>query len=308
MFAVALVAAVVSLPAIAADKLTVILDWYVNPNHAPLIIAEENGYFARHDLEVELIPPLGDASSPPRLVAAGKADVAITYQPDLMLQISEGLPLVRFGTLIETPLNCLMVLEGGTVKSIADLKGKTIGYSIPGFQEAYISAYLASAGLTVADVKTVNLNFNLVAPLLAGQVDAVIDAYRNVELIQLGLEGHPATAYYPEENGIPVYDELIYVANADKRDDPRLKRFLAAIEEATIFITNHPEEALATFMKSHADLDNELNRRAFAATLPRFANRPGALDVERYNRFADFLKERGLLNAVPELATYAFQP
>ncbi len=244
-------ALLLTVPAHAADKLTLVLDWYVNPNHAPLIIAQERGYFARHDLEVEMIPPPGDAAAPPRLVAAGQADVAITYQPDLMVQIEEKLPLVRFGTLIETPLNALMVLKDGPIASLADLKGKTIGYSIPGFQEAYISAYLGSVGLTSADVQTVNLNFNLVAPLRAGQVDAVIDAYRNVEAIQLALDGQPVTAFYPEENGIPVYDELIYVAKSDKRDDPRLKRFLAAVEEATIYLTNHPEEALATFMASH---------------------------------------------------------
>src|SRR5690606_850065 len=139
-------------------------------------------------------------------------------------------------------------------------------------------------------------------------VDAVIDAYRNVELIQLALDGQPVNAFYPEENGIPVYDELIYVAKSDRRDDPRLKRFLAAVEEATIYLTNHPEEALARLMASHTELDKELNRQSFAATLPRFAKRPGALDVARYNRFAEFLKERNLITAVPELSTYAIQP
>lgn len=303
-----LAAVAISADAHAADKLTVLLDWYVNPNHAPLIIAREGGYFARHDLEVELLPPPGDAAAPPRLVAAGKADIAITYQPDLMLQIKEGLPVVRFGTLIETPLNCLIVLKDGPVKSLADLKGRTIGYSIPGFQDAYVSAILSTVGLSAADVKRVNLNFNLVPPLLAGQVDAIMDGYRNVELIQLELEGHPALAYYPEENGVPVYDELIYVAKSDKRDDPRLRRFLDAVEEATIFLTNHPDEALAMFLKANTDLDDELNRRGFAETLPRFAKRPAALDVGRYERFAAFLKEKGLIETVPQIGTYAIEP
>lgn len=292
----------------AADKLTVLLDWYVNPNHAPLVVAAEGGYFAKHGLEVELLPPPGDAAAPPRLVAAGRADVAITYQPDLMLQIKEGLPLTRFGTLIETPLNCLIVLTDGPVKSLADLKGRTIGYSIPGFQDAYVSAILSSVGLSSADIESVNLNFNLVPPLLAGQVDAVMDAYRNVELIQLQLDGHAVSAWYPEEHGVPAYDELIYVARNDMRDDPRLRRFVDALEEATIFLTNHPDEALAMFTGSHPDLDDELNRRSFAATLPRFAKRPGALDVDRYERFAAFLKEKGLIETVPDVATFAIAP
>lgn len=292
----------------AADKLTVLLDWYVNPNHAPLLIAQEKGYFAAHDLDVEMLPPPGDAAAPPRLVAAGQADIAISYQPDLMLQVKEGLPLVRFGTLIETPLNCLIVLKDGPIKSLADLKGKTVGFSIPGFQEAYVSAILGTVGLSYADIKTVNLNFNLVPPLLSGQVDAVVDGFRNVELIQLGLEGYPAVAWYPEEHGVPVYDELIYLARSDTRDDPRLRRFIDAVEEATIWLTNHPDEALALFTASHPDLNDELNRQAFAATLPRFAKRPGALDTERYERFAAFLQEKGLIETIPEIGTYAVEP
>ena len=291
----------------AADKLTVMLDWFVNPDHAPLVIAKEGGYFARHGLDVDLVAP-ADPSAPPRLVAAGKADVAITYQPDLMLQIKEGLPLVRFGTLIETPLNCLIVLKDGPVKSLADLKGKKIGYSVAGLQDAYLGAILKSAGLTAADVTLVNVNFNLVTALMSGQVDAAIDGYRNFELVQLALEGKPAVAFYPEEHGVPAYDELIYVTSTKLRDDPRLGRFLAAVEEATIFLTNHPDEALAMFLKSHTDLDDELNRQAFAATLPRFAKRPAAMDAGRYERFAAFMKDAGLIDTVPPVDSYSVEP
>jgi putative hydroxymethylpyrimidine transport system substrate-binding protein len=291
----------------AADKLTVVLDWFVNPDHAPLVIAKEGGYFARAGLDVDLIAP-ADPSAPPRLVAAGQADIAVTYQPDLMLQIKEGLPLIRFGTLIETPLNCLIVLKDGPIKSLADLKGKKVGYSVASFQDAYLSTILKSVGLTAADVTLVNVNFNLVTALMSGQVDAALDGYRNFEMIQLGLEGKPGLAYYPEEYGVPAYDELIYVANAKMRDDERLGRFMAAVEQATIFLTNHPDEALQMFLKAHTDLDDELNRRAFAATLPRFAKRPAALDRGRYQRFAEFLKEHGLIDTVPPVDSYAIEP
>jgi putative hydroxymethylpyrimidine transport system substrate-binding protein len=291
----AALAAAVPLRAEAAEKFTLLLDWYINPDHAPLVIAKEGGYFARAGLDVDMVVA-SDASAPAKLVAAGKADAAITYQPDLMLQIGAGLPLVRFGTLIETPLNCLIVLKDGPIKSLADLKGKTVGYSVAGFQDAYLSAILQTTGLTAADVKTVNLNYNLIPPLISGQVDAIMDGYRNVELIQLGLQGHPATAFYPEENGVPVYDELIYVSRAELKDDGRLSRFIHAVEEATIFL------------KAHPDLDDEINHAQFAATLPRFAKRPGALDHGRYQRFAEFLKAKGLIETVPALASYAEEP
>lgn len=305
--ALGLATALAIAPAQAADKLTVLLDWFYNPDHAPLVIAREGGFFVKHGLDVEMIAP-ADASAPPRLVAAGQADIAITYQPDLMLQVKEGLPLTRIGTLIETPLNALIVLRDGPVRTLADLKGKKIGYSVASLQNAYIGAILASVGLSERDVEMVNVNFNLSTSLMSGQVDAVIDGYRNVELIQLGIEGKPGLAFYLEEHGVPAYDELIYVTRNDLRDDPRMVRFLAAVEEATIFLTNHPEQGLEMFLKSHRDLDDRLNRESYSATLPRFAKRPAALDVGRYDRFAEFMKARGLLDTIPPIDSYAIAP
>ncbi|HEV7284081.1 MAG TPA: ABC transporter substrate-binding protein, partial [Kaistia sp.] len=238
----------------------------------------------------------------------GQADIAITYQPDLMLQVKEGLPLTRIGTLIETPLNALIVLKDGPIRSLADLKGKKVGYSVASLQNAYIGAILNSVGLSEKDVEMVNVNFNLSTSLMSGQVDAVIDGYRNVELIQLGIEGKPGVAFFPEEHGVPAYDELIYVTRNELRGDPRMARFLAAVEDATIFLTNHPDEALAMFVKSHKELDDRLNRESFAATLPRFAKRPAALDIGRYDRFAAFMKARGLLDTIPPIDSYAIAP
>ncbi|WP_421724708.1 ABC transporter substrate-binding protein [Bauldia sp.] len=294
----------VAAPAAAADKLTILLDWFVNPNHAPLVIAQEEGIFDRHGLEVELVAP-ADPAMPPRLVAAGQADIAITYQPDFLMQLSEGLPLVRFGTLVETPLNALIVLEDGPIKDLADLKDKRVGYSVATIQTAYLGEMLKSVGLSADDVTLVNVNFNLVSALRAGEIDAAIDGYRNFELTHLRLEGHPGVAFYPEEHGVPIYDELIYVAHQDRRDDPLLARFLAAVEEATVYLTNHPDEAKATFIASNPDLDDELNRVAFDLTHARFSRRPAAMDVGRYERFADFLRSYDLIETIPPVEDYS---
>ncbi len=129
--------ALAATPAFAADKMTLILDWFVNPDHGPIIVAQEKGYFTNAGLEVEIIAP-ADPSDPPKLVAAGKAEMAISYQPQLHLQIHEELPLIRVGTLVATPLNCLLVLEDGPIKSIADLKGKKVGFSVAGVEEALL--------------------------------------------------------------------------------------------------------------------------------------------------------------------------
>lgn len=291
-------------PAHAADRLTVLLEWFVNPDHAPLVVARQGGYFARHGLDVDLIEP-ADPAAPPKLVAAGQADVAVHYQPSLHLDIDAGLPLMRFGTLVETPLNTLIVLKDGPVKTLADLKGRRIGYSVSGFEDAMLGTFLDEAGLSQGDVELVNVNFALSSSLLAGQVDAVIGGYRNFELTQLELEGREGVAFYPEEHGVPPYDELIYVTATSLVSDPRLPRFLAAVEEATLYLTNHPDDAWQLFLSAYPGLDDELNRRAWTATLPRFAKRPAALDAGRYARFAEFMKARGLVENVPPVSDYA---
>jgi len=304
VFALALLLAPIN--ALAGEKLTVLLDWFVNPDHAALIIAKERGMFEAAGLDVELVPP-ADPSAPPRLVAAGQADIAISYQPQLHVQVSEGLGLARIGTLAETPLNSLVVLQKSGITKIADLKGKTVGFSVGGFEDAVLGAMLETAGLQLSDVELVNINFALSPSLITGKVDAVIGAFRNFELNQLDIENEPGLAFYPEENGVPVYDELILVAKNDRLDDPRFTTFLDVTEQATLFLTNHPQEAWELFIKAHPDLDNELNRRAWRDTLPRLAKRPSALDTRRYERFAKFMKESGLISEIPPVESYAVE-
>ena len=296
----------VALPAHANEKLTVLLDWFVNPDHAPLVVAKERGMFEVRGLDVTLVPP-SDPSAPPRLVAAGQGDIAISYQPQLHIQVAEGLPVKRIGTIVETPLNSLVMLRDGPVKEIADLKGKKVGFSVGGFEDAVLGAMLRTHGLDLKDVELININFALSQSLITGSVDAVIGAFRNFELNQLDIEKRPGIAFYPEEHGVPVYDELIFIVKAGNETDTRMKPFMEAVEEATLWLTNHPDEALDIFLKAYPDLDNELNRRAWVDTLPRFAKRPRALDRARYNRFADFMKDSGLIESVPPIGDYAVE-
>ena len=293
-------------PASAQETLTLILDWFINPDHGPIFVALELGYFADAGLEVEIIAP-ADPNDPPKLVAAGRADLAITYQPQLYMAVAEGLPLRRIATLVATPLNSLVVLKSGPIQSIADLAGRRIGFSVGGFEDALLGAMLERHGLTLDDVELVNVNFSLSPALISGQVDAVIGAFRNFELNQMDIVGRPGRAFFVEEEGVPAYDELILVANADRLDDPRLGRFVAGLERAVQFMVNHPDEAWALFIKGRDELDDDLNRRAWADTLPRFALRPGALDQGRYIRFGEFMKARGLIPEVLAVNAYAVE-
>ena len=303
---IAAVASLFAVPAAAAEKLVVILDWFVNPDHAPLYVALEKGYFAERDLEVEFIAP-ADPNDPPKLVAAGRADLAVSYQPQLHLQVAAGLPLKRVATLIATPLNTLLVLADGPIHTLADLRGRKIGYSVGGFEDALLKAMLEPHGMTLDDVTLINVNFSLSPSLLSGQVDAVIGAYRNFELNQMDIEGRPGRAFYLEEHGVPAYDELILVAHDDRLGDPAIRRFVDALEAGVRFLINHPEESWELFISGREELDDELNRRAWADTLPRFALRPAALDSARYTRFAAFLESQGLIDAAGPVGDYAVE-
>lgn len=293
-------------PAIAQDKMTLLLDWFVNPDHGPVIVADELGYFAEQNLEVEIVAP-ADPSAPPKLVAAGQADLAISYQPQLHLQIHEGLPLRRVGTLVATPLNCLLTLEEGPIQSIADLKGKKIGFSVAGVEEAVLKAVLGKHGVALDDVEMVNVNFSLSPSLMTRQVDAVIGAYRNFELNQMDIEGVAGRCYYIEEEGVPAYDELIYVANPERMDEDMVFRFLRATEKATQYIVNNPEKSWEIFAATSKELQDELNARAWVDTLPRFALRPLGLDSGRYARFEKWLAESGLIDSVNEVSDIAIE-
>lgn len=290
----------------AADNVTVVLDWFVNPDHGPLFVALEKGFFNQRGLEVEFQVP-SNPNDPPKLVSAKKADIAVSYQPQHYLHVDQGLPVVRIATLIATPLNTLVVLADSDIKSIADLKGKTVGYSIGGFETVILKAMLHTQGLSLDDIKLVNVNFSLSPSLFSGATDAVIGAYRNFELNQMDIEGRPGRAFFVEEYGIPPYDELILVAHHDNLKKPKLRKFIDAMEEGVQFLVNHPEESWTLFVRGRKDLDNKLNRLAWRDTLSRFALRPGALDQARYERFAKFLKARGLINKTPQIENYAVE-
>jgi putative hydroxymethylpyrimidine transport system substrate-binding protein len=149
------------------------------------------------------------------------------------------------------------------------------------------------------------VNWSMSPSLMSGQVDAVIGAFRNFELNQMDIEGVPGRCFYVEEEGLPPYDELIYVANKGTMDIDIIQRFLAATEKATQYIVNHPVESWEIFASTTPELNDELNKRAWVDTLPRFALRPTAMDVGRYATFEAFLQDAGLIpviNPVSEIA------
>ena len=301
-----IVGSLLSLSVQAQEKIDVMLDWFVNPDHAALIIAEQKGLFKEQGLSVSLQEP-ADPSMPPKLVAAGKVDFAVTYQPELIQDVAHGLPLTRISTLIATPLNTLMVLKGGDINSLADLKGKSIGTAISGgVSEATIGVMLENSGLNLSDVSVINVGWALSSSLASKKVDAIYGGYRNFEMHQLAMEGFEGKAFFVEEEGVPPYDELVVVANSTSVNKAQVAKFNRALELATQYIVNHPNDAWEMFKSYKKDLDTKLNQLAWKDTLTRLALRPAAYDANRYQSYAEFLQSAGIITKLPNTNDYLF--
>lgn len=297
--------ALISGQAMANEKLTLVLDWYINPDHAPIMVAEQIGAFKAQGLDVKIVPP-SDPALPPRLVAAGQADLAITYQPQVHFFADEGLPLVRVGTLINSPLNTIIALDK-RIKTPADLKGKKVGYSVSGIEQATLATMAQHDHIDPQSIKLINVNFQLTSALLAGEVDAVIGGYRNIEALELKLQGKDPQVMNVEDFGVPAYDELVIVANRDEIHAAKIKKFLVALQEGVAYLRAHPQETWQAFAAAHPELNTELNQQAWQQTAPLFADHPAALDKARYEAYEQFLYNNKLVKKITPLTHYAVE-
>ncbi|WP_298214477.1 ABC transporter substrate-binding protein [Acidocella sp.] len=283
---------------------TVILDWFVNPDHAPLFAAKYCGAYEAEGVDVRLIAPT-DPDIPPRLVAAGKADAALSYQTQLYLLVDQGLPVRRTGALIDKSLNTLTALKRSGITRLADLRGRKIGYSVAGVEPVIIGAMLRHVGMSLGDIRLVNVNFQLVSALRTGAVDAVIGTYRTYEDLQLEQEGLDPVIFLPEDYGVPPADELILLSNANALRNPALPGFLAALKQGVAALRADPEGMLKRFLKDNPSLDDRLDIASWRALPPYFATDPAALNAARYRVYRDFLYASGVIKRKSPLEDYA---
>lgn len=288
------------------EPLTILLDWYPNPDQGPLYVAQAEGYFKDKGLNIKLISPTdpGDAL---KLVAAGKADLAISYQPTLVLALAEGLPLVRTATLVDQPLNVIAVRADSPIFQVKDLKGKTIGYSVDGTDHVMLDTALEKAGLGLNQVHLINVHYDLSQALMTQHVDAVTGIMRNVEPIEMANQGVKVRLFPYEENGVPSYDELIMVTNQHHRNDPRLRAFNLALDQAATLIKHDPDRAWGDFIHENPSLNNALNKTIWTATLPFFANQPTTFNPNRYQTFATYLQKEGVIKILPPVSDYTLE-
>lgn len=278
----------------STQKLTLTLDWTPNPDHVGLYDARDTGLFAKAGLDVTIRAP-SDPTAPLKLVAAGRSDLAVSYEQELFFAAAKKLPVEAVAAIVPQPLNSFMSIEP-KVKSLRDLRGRTIG--ITGVPSDY--ATLKTAGL-FGKVKVVDLGYNLLPALLAHRVDAVLGVYRNVEGVQLQLRGLHPTIIPVDRAGVPSYDELVLVASKTRLRSPayrsEVRRFVSAFVAGTVDARRHPARALAIMKKVTAS-DPKFLARAVPATLSLLAGRHGVgcLSVSRWQRFGDWMRAHGLVD------------
>jgi len=285
----------VALHGFAMPSLHVMLDFFVNPNHVPLIVAVENAFFAQEGIEVEILVP-GNPSDPVKLAAAGTVDIALTPQINFLIAKSAGLPLIALGSVIDSPLGGLLSLREVGIETLSDLRGRCIGYSLAPLEPTLWRTMLASVGVESDEFELVNVGFNTVLSLLTHRVDA-IGAFRNFELPQIALLDHEPVYFPQEDYGVPDTAEIILVANPNLlAEHPTwIRAFLDGLSRGIVFTKEHPEAAYNLFLSAHPDLEDELNHRAYDATLPLYADGANLPDQQAWEELQDYLVEHGLI-------------
>jgi putative hydroxymethylpyrimidine transport system substrate-binding protein len=254
------------------DAFTLVLDYLPNADHAGIYAAQATGEFERAGLDVEIVTP-PDPSAPLKLLQAERADLAISYEPEVILARTKGVKLLSVAALVQKPLTTLMAIEGSGIRTAADLEGKTIGTAGIPYQAAYLKTILARAQVPESSVKRVDVGFNLVPAMISKRVDATLGAFWNVEGVDLQARGRKPTILRMERLGVPTYNELVLAAKRTslKPDAAsRIRRFLQALARATAAVRDDPQVAVDALVEANPDLDPARQLAQVKATLPEF--------------------------------------
>lgn len=278
---------------VTAGKLTLMLDWFPNVDHLPVYLAQESGYFKTQGLDVEIVVP-SETSDALKLAAAGKVDLAVSYQPQTIMAVDAGLKVKAVAPLVVNPLTTLMFLDE-TIKTPADLTGKKIGYTVPGLMDMLLKGFADINGIT--DYTPVNVGFTILPALASKQVAAVMGPFKTYETVTMARQGVTAHFFELEKYGIPEYEELIFAAGESTLETKReaVHGFVLAVHKALADIKKDPETALALYLKALPEVDKETETKAFALTTQYFAA-PGQLsDPVKWQDFIDFALKYGLI-------------
>jgi putative hydroxymethylpyrimidine transport system substrate-binding protein len=292
---------VLAASAASSQPFTLMLDWVPNADHVGIYQALTEGDFAQAGLNVRVESPT-DPATPLELVAAGKVDAAISYEPEVMLARNRGLPLVSVAALAQEPLTSIVSLGSKHIRTVAELRGKTVGTAGISYQHAYLQTILAHAGIPASKVKEVNVGANLVPAMLSGRVDATLGAYWNYEAIQLAQRHKHPNVIHMDQVGVPTYNELVLVVRSstigEKADE--LRQFVQALGRGYESARKNPQAAVGALVRANPGLDPKLQLASVQATLPAFfpsdASKPwGWQDQTQWNAYGQWMMNNHLI-------------
>lgn len=295
----------------ATEPFSLTLDFYPNPDHAGIYMAQKLGYFEDAGLDVDIRTP-SDPAAPTKQVAAGRTDLAISYEPETVLAHERGLDTIAVGALVDTPLTSMIWLRKSGIGGVAGLRGKTIATAGIPYQDAYLETILARADLTPADVKTVNVGFGLLPALAGGRAQAMLGGFRNVEGVDLRLRGLKPVVTPVDQLGVPTYDELVLLANrgALEEDPEPVRLFLAALARGTAAAAKNRDATTNALLEANRDLDPRLTTAEVIATLP-LLSRTGRMDPAKWRAFIAWMRDNELISGRPapsEVLTNEYLP
>jgi putative hydroxymethylpyrimidine transport system substrate-binding protein len=283
------------------QPLNLMLDWLPNADHVGLYAALADGDFGKAGLAVHVHVPT-DPATPLELLAAGKVDAAISYEPQLLLARDAGEPLVAIAAIVQRPLTSIVSLHSKHITTPQDLRGKKIGDAGIPYQQAYLKTILAHANVPAQSVKEVNVGANLVPAMLSGRVDATLGAYWNYEAIQLRQAGKRPNVIHVEDAGVPTYDELVVVVRENEiaNQNGELRRFVQALGRGYQAVRADPQAGVDALVRANPSLTTKLQLASVTATLPSFfpaaANLPwGWQDQKRWNAFGEWMLHQHLI-------------
>ncbi|HET8672148.1 MAG TPA: ABC transporter substrate-binding protein [Thermoleophilaceae bacterium] len=276
------------------------LDYFPNADHSEIYAAKAAGYFKQAGLDVKIRTP-NDPSVPIKQVAAGRVDLAISYEPELLRARDDGLHVISVGALVQKPLTSIISLNKPAITRPGQLAGKTVGTAGIDYQSAYLKTILAHANVPQSSVKVRNVGFNLVPALVTRKVDAILGGYWNYEAVQLRLANKHPHVLRLEQVGVPNYNELVLVANSDRFDQEKksIQRFIGALSRGLRLLKRDPNGAIQGLLKANPDLEPKLQRQSLQVTLPAFeppSGKPfGWQDPAQWGAFAAWMNQNGIL-------------
>ncbi|MCP4627271.1 MAG: ABC transporter substrate-binding protein [bacterium] len=284
----------------AAQKLTLILDWFPNVDHLPIYAAREQGLFAEEGLEIKIISPSGTADGL-KMAASGNMDIAVSYEPQTIIAAARGLDVMVFARLIGHPLTTLLFLKDRGIESPRDLSGKKIGYTVPGLMDVLLDAFARVNH--IQNYRSINVGFAIVQSLTANKVDAVMGPFKTYETVTMAHKGYDVGFFELEKWGIPDYDELIFITSQKtmQKKQAAMAGFRRVMGRSIARVRQNPLQAFEDYLKQVPEADRKIESDAFTLTLPYYAAGQ-QLDIKRWRLFADFALKYGLIDKKVDVA------